>query len=54
MRSGADLARRSPALTDKPVIYAANMSEDEFMGGIDSATAYLCTRCREIAAAEGS
>ena len=39
-------------LSSKPVIYACNMSEDDFMGDIN-ANPYF-TKVREIAAAEGS
>ena len=39
-------------LSSKPVIYACNMSEDDFMGDIN-ANPYL-TKVKEIAAAEGS
>ncbi len=39
-------------LTDKPVIYACNMSEEDFAGGIDNNPGYKAV-C-EIASAEGS
>ena len=39
-------------LTAKPVIYACNMSEDDFAGGIDNNAGYKAVQA--IAAAEGS
>ena len=42
----------TPLLTSKPVIYACNMSEDDFVSGIDSNENYKVV-C-EIASAEGS
>ncbi len=39
-------------LTNKPVIYACNMGEDDFLGGIDANTRYQAVKA--IAEAEGS
>lgn len=41
-----------PLLSDKPVIYAANLSERDFSGGLDSCGHYA--KVREIAKAEGA
>ena len=49
---GAAIIAESALLTSKPVIYACNMSEADFVSGIDSNENYKAV-C-EIAAAEGS
>ncbi len=43
---------QSPLLTSKPVIYACNMSEDDFSGGIDSNARYRAVR--ELAESQGA
>ena len=42
----------TPLLTAKPVIYAANLSEEDFSGGLDSCEAYQ--KVKALAAAEGA
>ncbi len=49
---GAELLASMPLLSGKPVIYAANMSEDEFSGGYDANPAFNAVK--EIAASEGA
>ena len=46
----AEMLSDSPLLTAKPVIYAANLGEDDFMGGIDGNAMYK--KVQELAAAE--
>lgn len=48
----SELIKDLPLLTLKPVLYAANVSEDDFIGGIDDNA--LVRELTEIAEAEGS
>ena len=46
------LVNQSPFLSGKPVLYAANLSEDDFMGGLDANPHYATVRA--IAAGQGA